>query len=368
MILIKTAKIRSYEKGLYFRDREFQGILDPGRHWLVDLLFKVKVDVVSQRTPWIKHEDLDVIVKSGALEEDAAVVDLKDNQRALVWVEGRFEKVLGRGLYALWTKVCDVRIEIIDARKVRFEHEDLNLIAKSTNIENDLNVSIVEPGYAGVYFKDGTYVETLGPGQYLFWKNMAKVKFYHVDMRETVLDVSGQEIMTSDKVTLRMNSVITYRVADALKSVSVVDDSKQAVYREAQLALRAVVGTFDLDTLLSDKEKVAEDLEGTIKDRAAAFGIDVLSIGIRDIILPGNMKDLMNKVIEAQKAADANLIMRREETAAMRSQANTAKLLDNNPTLMRLRELDVLEKIAENSKLNVVLGEKGLADRVVNLL
>ena len=175
-----------------------------------------------------------------------------------------------------------------------------------------------------------------------------------------VLDVSGHEIMTSDKVTLRMNSVITYRVVDALKSVSVVDDSKQAVYRKAQLALRAVVGTFDLDTLLSDKEKVAEDLEGTIKDRAAAFGIDVLSIGIQDIILPGDMKDMMNKVIEAQKAADANLIMRREETAAMRSQANTAKLLDSNPTLMRLRELDVLEKIAGNSKLNVVLGKRDL--------
>ena len=93
-----------------------------------------------------------------------------------------------------------------------------------------------------------------------------------------------------------------------------------------------------------------------------------LSLGIRDVILPGDMKDMLNKVIEAQKAADANLIMRREETAAMRSQANTAKLLDNNPTLMRLRELDVLEKIAGNSKLNVVLGEKGLADRVVNLL
>jgi len=368
MFLIKTAKVRSYEKGLYFRDREFQGILDAGRHWFVDPLFNVKVDVVSQRIPWIKHQDLDVIVKSGALEGHAAVVDLKDNQRALVWIEGRFEKVLGPGLYALWTKVRDVRVEFIDAPEVRFEHKDLNLIAKSAGVENDLNISTVEPGHAGVYFKDGNYVETLGPGQYLFWKNMGKVKFYHVDMRETVLDVSGQEIMTSDKVTLRLNAVITYRVTDAYKSVSVVDDSKQAVYREAQLALRAVIGTFDLDTLLSDKEKVATDLEGTIKDRAAAFGIDVLAIGMRDIILPGDMKDMMNKVIEAQKAADANLIMRREETAAMRSQVNTAKLLDNNPTLMRLRELDVLEKIAGNSKLNVVLGEKGLADRVVNLL
>ena len=368
MFLVKTAKVRSYEKGLYFRDREFQGILDRGRYWFVDPLFKVNVDVVSQRTPWIEHEDLDVIVKSGALEGHATVVDLKDNQRALVWIEGRFERVLGPGLHALWTNVCDVRVEIVDASKVRFEHEDLNLIAKTAGAESDLNISTVEPGHAGVYFKDGNYVETLGPGRYLFWKNMGKVKFYTVDMRETVLDVSGQEIMTSDKVTLRMNSVITYRIVDALKSVSVVDDSKQAVYREAQLALRAVIGTFDLETLLTDKDKVAKDLENTVKSRAAEFGIDVLSIGIRDVILPGDMKDMMNKVIEAQKAADANLITRREETAAMRSQANTARLLDSNPTLMRLRELDVLEKIAGNSKLNVVLGEKGLADRVVNLL
>jgi hypothetical protein len=80
------------------------------------------------------------------------------------------------------------------------------------------------------------------------------------------------------------------------------------------------------------------------------------------------MKDLMNKVMEAKKAAEANLISRREETAAMRSQANTAKLLESSPTLMRLRELEVLEKVAAGGKLNVVLGEKGLAERVVNLL
>ena len=96
-------------------------------------------------------------------------------------------------------------------------------------------------------------------------------------------------------------------------------------------------------------------------------------MGIRDVILPGEMKDLMNKVTEAKKAAEANLIARREETAAMRSQANTAKLLADNPTLMRLRELEVLEKVAANSKLNIllgdrVLGDRGLTDRVVNVL
>ncbi len=368
MFLIKTAKIRSFEKGLLFRDGEFEGLLNKGRYWFSDPLNRIKVHVVSQRDVWLMHRDLDIIVKSGVLEGQATVLDLKDRQRALVWIDGRFARVLGPGLYALWTKVRDVRVELVDAGEDRFNHKDLNIIAKSDAVEKELDLSNVEPGFAGVYFKDGAYVETLGPGRYMFWKNMGKVKFYHVDLRETVLDVSGQEIMTSDKVTLRMNAAITYRVADALKSVSVVDDSKQALYREAQLALRAVIGTFDLDTLLGEKEKVAKDLEGTIKSRAAEFGIAVQALGIRDVILPGDMKNLMNRVIEAQKAADANLIMRREETAAMRSQANTARLLDNNPTLMRLRELDVLEKVAGNSKLNVVLGEKGLADRIVNLL
>ena len=86
------------------------------------------------------------------------------------------------------------------------------------------------------------------------------------------------------------------------------------------------------------------------------------------MILPGEIKDLMNKVTEARKAAEANLIARREETAAIRSQANTARLLAESPTLMRLRELEVLEKVAAGGKLSIVLGEKGLADKVVNLL
>ena len=96
--------------------------------------------------------------------------------------------------------------------------------------------------------------------------------------------------------------------------------------------------------------------------------MNFFSSGIRDVILPDDMKDLMNKVTEAKKAAEANLIARREETAAIRSQANTAKLLADNPTLMRLRELEVLEKIAGAGKLNVVVGEKGLTERIVNLL
>ena len=110
------------------------------------------------------------------------------------------------------------------------------------------------------------------------------------------------------------------------------------------------------------------ELEEGLGKRVAEFGVEIINAGIRDIILPGEMKELLNRVTEAKKAAEANLIARREETAAMRSQANTAKLLADNPTLMRLRELEVLETIASAGNMNIVLGEKGLADRVVNLL
>jgi regulator of protease activity HflC (stomatin/prohibitin superfamily) len=187
-------------------------------------------------------------------------------------------------------------------------------------------------------------------------------------MRETMVDVSGQDIMTADKVTLRLNAVATYHVVDARKAVTSVDDLRQTMYRETQLALRAVLGARELDQFLADKDTVAGEVEALLRKRAVELGVEIVSVGVRDVILPGDMKDLMNKVTEAKKAAEANLIARREETAAMRSQANTAKLLESSQTLMRLRELEVLEKIAGSGKLNVVLGEKGLAERVVNLL
>jgi regulator of protease activity HflC (stomatin/prohibitin superfamily) len=368
MAMFKQVKIRSYEVGLYFRDGEFKGLLSEGRHWLFDPLWKVQVDVVSKRLPWLTHEKLDMIVKSGALDGRAEVVDLKDNQRALVWIEGRFSHILPPGLYSYWTGMKDVRVEVAEARQVRFQHDDFKVIVRSPHATQVLEICTVARNSVGVSFQDGEYVETLPPGEYAFWRNVAESKVVEVDRREQTIDVAGQEIMTADKVTLRMNAVVTYRVVDARQAVTVADGAQQSLYREAQLALRAVVAARDLDSFLTDKDVVTREFEEAVRRRAGELGLQIVSVGVRDVILPGEMKDLMNKVTEAKKAAEANLIVRREETAAMRSQANTAKLLADNPTLMRLRELEVLEKVASSGKLNVVLGEKGLADRVVNLL
>ncbi len=435
MLKWKKVKIRNHELGLVFKDGEFKRILRKGKHRLVEWFRKVRVDVVSMRQPFLEHEEIEQLVESNRLARDAVVIrlmeferafvwidgrfdrvlskghyvlwnrfrnvqvstadmrkvhfqhgelnqiaqakvlgedtiliDLQDHQRGLVWVDGRFERILSAGLHVLWQKFHQVKVEVLDARNVRFEHDELEVILKSTGAAQVLEAFNVAEEHVGVLYRDGKFVESLAPGQYAFWKDVAKAKVFQVDMREHVLDVAGQEIMTADKVTLRLNAVVAYRVTDARKTVAFTDDVKQSLYREVQLALRAVIGTRELDLLLSDKDSVASELETLVRRRADEFGLEIISVGIRDVILPGEMKNLLNQVTEAKKAAEANLIARREETAAMRSQANTAKLLENNPALMRLRELEVLEKISANSKLNVVLGEKGLADRVVNLL
>ena len=205
--------------------------------------------------------------------------------------------------------------------------------------------------------------------RYAFWRKMAEAFVDQVDLREQAIDVNGQDLMTADKVTLRINAVVTYRVSDPRRAVAASDNVHQALYRAAQLALRVIVGQHGLDEFLDDKQQIADEAFAQLRGRAAELGLTIVGLGVRDVILPGDMKDLMNKVIEARKAAEANLISRREETAAIRSQANTAKLLDASPTLMRLRELEVLEKVAESSNLQVVLGDKeGLTDRVRRLV
>lgn len=366
--MLKHVKIHTHEAGFYFHDGEFRELLEAGRYWFFDPFRRVRVEVVSQRAPWIVHDKLDVIIKSGALGDRALVLDLKDYERGLVWIDGRFSHVLPPGLYAYWTTFCDVKAEVVDARHVRFVHRDLPVILQSPQVERVLETVTVPANHEGVFYCDGRFAETLAPGPYAFWKKAAEVTVVPVDRRELILDVAGQELMTADKVTLRLNVLVMYQVTDARLGVSVVEDARQALYRETQLVLRALVGACELDGFLTSKDALVQELEQGLRRRVAAFGIEVLSAGIRDVILPGEMKDLLNKVTEAKKAAEANLIARREETAAMRSQANTARLLQDNPTLMRLRELEVLEKVAASAKLNVVLGDKGLTERVVNVL
>jgi regulator of protease activity HflC (stomatin/prohibitin superfamily) len=367
-MFLQRVKIRSYEKGLLFRDQEFEKILDHGSHWCMDITGKTKVEIVSMRNPWLVHEDLDLIIASGLLGSDAEVVELAENERGLVWVENRFHKIIGPERYVLWKGFKEVRVERVDTSGVKFTHKKIRAIIESEGIGDELDMHLVEQNMVGVLFIDGDLQEVLNPGCHVFWRKTGDVKVLLLDTRETTLDVGGQDIMTRDKVSLRLNGLTTYKVVDPVKAVTEVEHFQQSLYRETQLALRAVVGTRDLDVLLADKDSLAVKIRDMLSARVRAFGLAVIGFGIRDIILPGDMKELLNRVVESQKAAEANLITRQEETAAMRSQANTAKILDSNPTLMRLRELELLEKVAASSKLKVVCGEGALTSAVLKLI
>jgi regulator of protease activity HflC (stomatin/prohibitin superfamily) len=326
------------------------------------------VDRLSVRDPWLDHPALDVIARSGALGDETVVLDLKQHERALVWIDGRLDAVLRPGLFALWTVFRRVAVEVVDARPVRFVHPELAAVLRTPKACDLLESVTIEPAHVGLFIRDGQHEATLGPGTHAHWKGEDRAGVIVVDLREQVHDVAGQEIMTADKVTLRLNAVVAFRVIDPLRAVTSVEDFRQALHREAQLALRSVIGTRELDVLLADKDAVARELDGVLRAKVAPMGLEVVSLGIRDVILPGEMKDILNRVTEARKAAEANLITRREETAAMRSQANTARILETNPTLMRLRELETLEKVAGKGRLRVVVGEKGLADTIVKLI
>jgi regulator of protease activity HflC (stomatin/prohibitin superfamily) len=360
--------IRQFELGIVYDNGIPIAVLGEGRHWLIDFSGKKELRMFDIREPLIDNHDYDLLRRSGLIEDYILDVDLKDNQRGLLWIDGRFSRILGPGRYAFWKNWQELSLELVNVSNPRFEHGDTEVIAKAGGSQLYLEQFNIAEGHEGLYFLNGKLIERLEPGKYLFWKNIGTIKLYHKDLREKTVDVSGQDIMTSDKVTLRLNAVLSYRIIDALKTVLSTENLEDSLYKEAQLSLRSVIGTMKLEDLLISKDEASEKLLDLLNKAAKKLGAELVRFGIKDLILPGDMREILNKVTEAQKNAEANLIFRREEVAAMRSQANTAKMLADNPALMRLKELEVLEKITAQAKLNIVLGGEKISEKVINLI
>jgi regulator of protease activity HflC (stomatin/prohibitin superfamily) len=189
------------------------------------------------------------------------------------------------------------------------------------------------------------------------------------DLRLQNMEVNGQEILTKDRVSLRVNLSATWQIREAEKARAELADAKEFLYRELQLALRTVVSTQTLDELLADKNSLNRQTLEIVAAKASVYGIEAKSVGARDIVLPGDMKAILAQVVEAQKMAEANLIKRQEETQATRSLHNTAKVIEGNPILLRLKELEALEKItARINTLNVYGGLDSVMNGMVKLV
>src|SRR5688572_1156175 len=306
-MLFKTIHIKKHERGLWFRRGDFIDVLGPGAHRVaVWNLRKDRIEVVDTTQTRFTHAMLDVLLTHGVLRDQLHVVDLNDTQRALVWKDDRLAHVLGPGLHAFWQVPHAVHVAVFDVghgASLKFEPPRLSAILQHPDAVRWLEGVFVDSHQEVLLYRDGVLVDRLTGGLHVFWKGAGKLAWKTVDTRECALDVAGQEIMTADKVTLRVNLLVTYRVADAVRAVTATADYAQALYREAQLVLRAAVGAKTLDALLSDKESVGAEVREALSARADAIGVRVSAVGLRDVILPGDMKTLLNQVIAATKEA-----------------------------------------------------------------
>ena len=370
--------VRKHERGLLFRDGDFQSFLAPATYRYFNLRHRYAVEQFDLSQPAFTHRLVDYLIEAErkAVDRLFEVVQTDATQVAAVYHNKRLTAVLGpdeRALY--WKGPVDTVVERFDlskgvaidklANRQLFERGDLRT---RTMLSRAIITSQIESGKAGLLYIDGKFVESLPAGVHAFWKFGREFRVDVVDLRVQTLEVQGQEILTRDKVALRINVTATFQFIDAAKAAQTLKDPLDQLYKELQFGLRAAVGTRALDVLLEDKTVIDREVAEFVEQRFDGFGIDVKSVGVKDIILPGDMKELLGKVVEAEKVAQANVIRRREETNATRSLLNTAKVMESNSVALRLKELETLERVTENvGSLSVFGGLDSVMNGLVSL-
>lgn len=379
MFGLKRIVIAEHERGIRLENRSITGILGPGVYHLWDPLDRQAVQVYNLALVEFEHPQLDTLLKEHAAlcEQFFQVVELGEQQVGLVYKNDRLEGVLppaSRTVY--WKGPVEVRVETIDiSETLRIDKTLAAPLARpraGTPLYGKLGEAVtsveVADNQIGMLFVDGELREQLNAGLHAFWRFGRNIKAELVDKRLQAMEVQGQEILTRDKVSLRINLSANYRVVDAVKARSELGNFVEHLYRALQFGLRQAVSARTLDLLLANKGELEQTVYDYAVTRAEPFGLKIDGVGIKDVILPGDMKEILNQVVEAEKVAQANIIKRREETAATRSLLNTAKLMEENPTLLRLKELEMLEKVTDKvGSLTVFGGLDGVLTDMVRI-
>ncbi|MBL8307902.1 MAG: slipin family protein [Rubrivivax sp.] len=370
---IQRVTVKKNERGLLLRNGDFDRVLQPGTHWLAAGLDRLEVEHFPLDDPAFTHDVAEYLMarEPQVVAAEFVAVALNEDQAGLRTENGVLVEVLAPGTRRLyWKGLVDVQVEVVDtaasaevpaavaARLVQTQLRRRVVLG----LAGVLQVLVPEHG-AGLLSVDGRVERLLAAGSYAFWKFNRHVAVELVDLRLQTLEVTGQEILTRDKVALRLNLSATWRYTDVLKAFKELAKPAEHLYRELQFGLRAAVGTRSLDELLENKTVIDEVVTAQVTAKLAGYGLQLDGVGVKDIVLPGEMKTILAQVVEAGKAAEANVIRRREETAATRSLLNTAKVMEGNPVALRMKELETLERVAERIDKISVFG--GL-DQVLN--
>lgn len=375
MMKIERFTVKKNERALLLRNGDFDRVLRSGTHWLFSGLDKLRIEVFPLDQTAFRHALADYLMakESEVVAAEFVRVELSEHQVGLRSENGVLVEILPPGTRRLfWKGLVDVAVQVIDlqagaelpaALVARLTQTQLRQRAV-TGLEGVLQVQVAE-GMSALLSIDGKVDRLLAAGVYAFWKYGRSIAVELVDLRLQAVEVSGQDIMTRDKVGLRLNLSATFRYTDVQRAFAQLQKPAEHLYRELQFALRAAVGTRTLDELLENKTVIDDVVSAYMLPKLLPYGIALESVGVKDIVLPGEMKTILTQVVQAEKLAQANVIRRREETAATRSLLNTAKVMEDNPVALRMKELETLERVAERIDKISVFG--GL-DQVLNSL
>ncbi|MFG6109507.1 slipin family protein [Stenotrophomonas nematodicola] len=372
MFWTRKVVIGDGERGLVYRNRQFEAVLGPGTHRWFDPRGERTIVLHDIRTPRYDGADAELLMArhDASLQQAFLLADIGPRQIGLVYYQDRLCDVLApaaRQLY--WRGLVPVRVETLPLEAVPQVPAEVVLRLRQIGLLSRYTVTTHVPEqHAALVFIDGQLACTLGPGPASFWNLQNNVVVDVVDLRLHSVEVGGQELLTRDKVSLRVNLSASTRVVDPVAARTGVAKVGEQVYRELQFALRQAVSARSLDELLGDKAALDAEILGSVRARVAGLGTEVLGVGVKDVILPGEMREIFNAVVQAEKQAQANVVRRREEANATRSLLNTAKLIEDNPVLMRLKELEALEKVTEKiDKLTVFGGLDGVLKQLVTM-
>jgi SPFH domain / Band 7 family len=348
---MKRIRVNAYQVMLVFKHGNYRRMLKEGVHWLGWGESVLPYDLTK---PFFAPRELNIMLQDTELAEALHLVEVKDNDIVLHSENGLLKEVLTAGRYTFWKSPVRHEFVLADTSKAEITENISRAVLTNRLVAPYVRSYSVESYEKAVLFVDGQFEKVLESGAWYWWKNNIAIHIGKADTRQQQLEVNGQEILTKDKAALRINAWAQYKVSDIEKALLLNADYLKQLYVVFQLALREYVGTMTFDELLDKKESMAAFILEKVTPAAAALGVAVNSFGIRDIILPGDVKDIVNQVLIAEKKAQANSIMRREETASTRSLLNTAKLMEENAMLWKLKEMEYVEKIAEKiSSLNV---------------
>ncbi len=372
MFWSKRVVIGDAERGLVYRNRRFERVLAPGVYRLFALRDQVEVIVHDIHDPEYRDADADALIAAmgNTLEHTFVLADIGMDEVGLVSHNGKLQEVLPPGARKLyWRGLVQIDVERVAlADGLRIEPSVMKRLRQLGMLAKLAVVLDVPAESAGLVYVDNTLVQVVVAGSYAFWNFQKNVAVEAIELRVQAMEVSGQELLTRDKVSLRINLAASIRVTDPVAARTKVAKYSDHLYRELQYGLRKAVAAKTLDELLGDKATLDAEIFAYVAGRVEALGIEVQGVGIKDVILPGEMREILNGVVQAEKQAQANVIRRREEANATRSLLNTAKLIEESPVLMRLKELEALEKVTEKiDKLTVFGGLDGVIKQLVTI-